>query len=121
MNPHLSTLWDLHGGDYCGPCQSSSALTLGNTNDGDNTFIRAGINMNNETIDLSYRIGYDSPVRLEVYDMAGVLVEVVHSSHANEGELYEFTLNTTKISSGVYIYQFITDTEKHIDKLQIMQ
>ena len=121
LNPHLSTLWDLHGEDYCGPCQSSSALTLGNTNDGDNTFIRAGINMNNETIDLSYRIGYDSPVRLEVYDMAGVLVEVVHSSHANEGELYEFTLNTTKISSGVYIYQFITDTEKHIDKLQIMQ
>jgi len=121
LNPHLSTLWDLHGGDYCGPCQESSALTLGNTNAGDNTFIRAGINSNNETIELSYRIGYDSQVRLEIYDMAGVLVEVVHTSFASEGELYDFKLNTTKISSGVYLYQFITDSEKHIDKLQIIQ
>jgi hypothetical protein len=96
-------------------------MTLGNTNEGDNTFIRAGINTNNETIELSYRIGYDSDVRLEIYDMAGTLVEVVHSSFAHEGELYEYKLNTTKISSGVYLYQFITDSEKHIDKLQIIQ
>jgi hypothetical protein len=77
--------------------------------------------MNNESIELSYRIGYDSKVRLETYDMGGTLVDVVHTAQANEGELYNFKVNTDKISSGLYIYQFITDSETHIDKLQIIQ
>jgi SprB repeat len=121
LNAHLSSLWNLHGGDYCGPCQTSSALTLGTSNNGDNAFIRAGINANDETIELSYRIGYDSDVRLEIYNMSGMLVDVVYSGHAVEGELYNMQLNAGKLSSGVYIYQFITDSETHIDKLEIIQ
>ena len=125
LSPHMSSLWNLHGGDYCGPCNSGGGpqglITTGEANLGDNSFIRAGMNANDATIELSFRLDYDSKVRLEIYDMAGVLVDVVFDGNATEGELTDLHLQTDKISSGVYIYQFITDHETHIDKLQIIQ
>ena len=121
LNAHLATLWDLHGGDYCGPCASNSGtITTDNTDLGDNSFIRAGMNINTESVDVSYRLAYDTEIRVEIYDMAGVLVDVIYEGQANEGQLYDLHLQTDKMSSGVYIYQFITDTERHIDKLHFI-
>ena len=122
LNAHLASLWNLHGGDYCGPCANSiGTITTDNTNLGDNSFIRAGMNANDESIEVSYRLAYDTDVRIEVYDMAGVLVDVIFEGNASEGQLYDLNLHTDKISSGVYIYQFITNRETHIDKFQIIQ
>ena len=79
------------------------------------------MNISDESIEVSYRLGYDSKIRVEIYDMAGTLVDVVFEGQANEGQMYDLHLTTDKIVSGVYIYQFITDHETHIDKLQIIQ
>lgn len=124
LNAHLATLWNLHGGDYCGPCNTGGPngfVTTDETDLGSNSFIRAGMNINDEEIEVSYRLAYDSKIRIEVYDMAGVLVDVVYEGEASEGQLYDLNLQSDKMSSGVYIYQFITDHETHIDKLQIIQ
>ncbi|MFK7784395.1 MAG: hypothetical protein AB8B56_04715 [Crocinitomicaceae bacterium] len=122
LNAHLATLWDLHGGDYCGPCASNSGtVTTDDMNLGDNAFIRAGINIATESVDVSYRLAYDTDIRIEIYDMTGALVDVIFEGNASEGELYDLHLQTGKISSGVYVYQFITNRETHIDKLQIIQ
>ncbi|MCJ8290739.1 MAG: T9SS type A sorting domain-containing protein [Crocinitomicaceae bacterium] len=121
LNAHLATLWDLHGGDYCGPCASnSSIITTDNENLGDNSFIRARMNTNDESIEISYRLAYDSDVRVEIYDMTGALVEVIHQGNAEEGQLYDIVVNPSKFTTGVYIYQFITNVERHIDKLQFI-
>lgn len=128
LNPHLATTWDLHGGDYCGPCSTigsgnvtSSLILAEDTDFGNNSFIRAAINTKSNQVELSYRLTYDSKVRVEIYDLTGALVEVIHENDATEGKLFDLSISPTKFTSGVYIYQFITDKETHIDKMQFVQ
>lgn len=118
LSPHLSTMWDLHGGDYCGPCVSNKDLTLGSTDLGDNAFMNAAPNPFNNSTKMEFRLAYDSNVKVEVYTMNGQLVDVVYEEAASEGVLYTFDIDATKWTSGVYVYKFITDRETHIDKLQ---
>ena len=120
LDPHMIDAWNLHGGDYCGPCQSTSGLALDETNNGDNNFVRVGMNTSNETVEVSYRLAYDSEVSVEIYDMTGALVEVIHQGDAVEGQMYDVVVIPSKFTTGVYIYQFITNTERHIDKLQFI-
>ena len=123
LSPHLSNLWNLHGGDYCGPCSNvSNAMIITDDSDlGSNSFIRAAINTHTDLVELSYRLTYDSKMRVEIYDMTGSLVEVIHENNANEGQLYDISVHPSKFTTGVYIYQFITDKETHIDKLQFIK
>jgi len=123
LSPHLSDLWNLHGGDYCGPCISSthSMVVLDESDKGNNSFIKAGLNRVEQSVELSYRLKYDSKVRLEIYNMSGTLMEVIDGGLAEDGQLYNQNLVTDKFSNGVYIYKFITDKETHIDKLQIIE
>ena len=126
LSAHFNGQMGLHGGDYCGPCSGSNGnpnalIIADNTDLGNNSFIRAAINTNTDLVELSYRLTYDSPVRIEIYDMTGALVEVIHENNANEGELYNLSVLPEKFTTGVYIYQFITDQETHIDKMQFVK
>lgn len=97
------------------------SMKVGNDDDSEKTLVRASYNTSSEEMEFAYRLTYDSKVRFEIYDMTGALVETIQEDMAMEGENYTVSIAPGKLTSGVYIYQFVTDTERQMDKLQVMR
>lgn len=89
--------------------------------DENNSFVRAGFNTDSEELEISYRLEYDSKVRIEILDMTGAIVQVIQEDMAIEGDIYTVSIDSGKLTTGVYIYQFVTDSERQIDKLQVIR
>lgn len=85
------------------------------------SFVRAAFNIHSEEMEIAYRLKYDSKVRIEIYDMTGALVETVQEDMAFEGQDYTVSIESGKLTTGVYIYQFVTDAERQTDKLQVIR
>lgn len=96
------------------------SMKTGNSNEA-SSFVRAAFNTSTEEMEFAYRLPYDSKVRFEIYDMTGSLVEVIQEDLAMEGENYLVSIDSGKLTSGVYLYQFVTDSERQMDKLQIIR
>lgn len=117
LSPHLESLWNLHGGDYCGPCLEDAEITTSSRDMGDNAFLTSAPNPFDEATELQFRLNYTSAVRVEVYSMGGELIETVYEGTAEKGVQYTIEIDGSTWSSGMYVYRFITDHEMHIDKL----
>lgn len=105
-------------GNNGNPVFSAKSNEINNDN---NSFVRASFNTNSEKLEFAYQLKYDSKVRIEILDMTGALVEVIQEDMAIEGEKYTATLESGRLKTGVYIYQFLTDSERQIDKLQVIR
>lgn len=89
--------------------------------DGNNSFIRAAFNTSSEEIEIAYRLNYDSKVRIEILDMTGAIVQVIQEDMAIEGENYTCSIEQGTLTAGVYIYQFVTDSERQTNKFQVIR
>lgn len=105
-----------------GPQQAENgSMKSASSDEKNSSFVRAAFNASSEEMEFSYRLQYDSNVRFEIYDMTGALVEVIQEDMAMEGENYKVSIAPGKLTNGVYIYQFVTDTERQMDKLQVVR
>ena len=51
-----------------------------------------------------------------VYDIKGLLVDIIFDSHASEG-LYKFNWNASEFSSGIYFIEIKTLTDRLFKKV----
>ena len=58
----------------------------------------------NPTTKIGYSLGLDGPTRIELFDAAGTLVQVLMDEHQQPGQ-YEVTLDVNNLSSGMYYYR----------------
>ena len=108
--------------DIVGTNSNQNGFVKSNTINNENrSFVRAAFNSSSEEMEITYRLNYDSKVSIEIYDMTGALVEMIQEDMAVEGENYTVSIESGKLTAGVYIYQFVTDAERQIDKLQIIR
>lgn len=84
--------------------------------------VQGSFNTSNEQIEISYELKYDSEVSIEIYDMSGALVEFVEKDELSlKGENYLISIDSGKLTNGVYVYHFVTNVERQVGKLQIVQ
>ena len=73
----------------------------------------------NPTTKIGYSLGLDGPTRIELFDAAGTLVQVLMDEHQQPGQ-YEVTLDVNNLSSGMYYYRITsgdwTETKQMIVK-----
>lgn len=86
------------------------------------SLVQGSFNTSNEHIEISYELNYDSRVSIEIYDMSGALVESIKGDNISlEGESNLVSIDSEELRTGVYLYHFVTDSERQVGKLQIVQ
>ncbi len=84
--------------------------------------VTGSFNSSNDQIQINYELSYDSKVSLEIYDMSGALVESIEEDNiALKDQSDILAIDSGKFRSGIYVYHFLTNTESHVGKLQIIQ
>jgi hypothetical protein len=76
----------------------------------------------NPTRDISYvefTVPTEETALLEVFDLAGRLIETIYNSSAQAGVVYRHDFNGSNLPNGVYLYRLTTDHELLIEKFMI--
>ncbi|MFK7784396.1 MAG: T9SS type A sorting domain-containing protein [Crocinitomicaceae bacterium] len=133
---HTFTVYDANG------CTGSEVITISNPistpqnsdvvisehNNGwksvnhESSEVNGSFNPSNDQIEINYELSYDSKVSVEIYDMSGALVESIEEENiALKDQSDVLAIDSGKFRSGIYVYHFVTNTERHVGKLQIIQ
>lgn len=84
--------------------------------------VNGSFNASNDQIEIAYELSYDSQVSVEIYDMSGALVESISEENiALKDQSDVVSIDSGKFRSGIYVYHFVTNSERHTGKLQIVQ
>jgi hypothetical protein len=79
-------------------------------------------NTSNDQIEIAYELNYDSKVSVEIYDMSGSLVESIEKENVSLKDQSEvLSIDSREFRSGIYLYHFVTNSERHVGKLHIIQ
>lgn len=131
---HTYTVYDANGcsgsGSVTIPAQGTfsmgTAPTVENGNvflkgKSTNTCVQASFNGSTKRNEIIFKLDYDSRVRVDIYDLAGTLVQRIEQAEALKDQHYRITVPSTEWSNGVYVYHFHTDMEEIVDKLQVVK
>ncbi len=69
------------------------------------------------TATIDFSVPQAGEVRLEVYNLTGVLVERLFDGEAEAGVVYHNTFDATGKAKGIYLYRLITEDKVHIGRL----
>lgn len=83
--------------------------------------VQGAFNVSSEQMEVSFQLKYDSKVEVEVYDMTGALIETIEEEMAYEDQNYTLSIDSDRLTNGVYIYHLVTDLERRSDKLQVIR
>jgi len=133
---HTFTVYDANG------CSSSEVITISGTNPAlpssdvvileQNKDLNAGtvstsnvqgaFNTESNQLEIIYQLNYNSEVSIELYDMSGALVEtILIDSDSQDAGVNVISIDTEGFMSGVYLYNFVTNTERQAGELRIVQ
>jgi hypothetical protein len=86
------------------------------------SFVQGAFNTGTSQIEITYDLTYDSDVAIELYNMSGALVEsVVVNKDAHTAGNNTVSMDTDELTSGMYLFHFVTNSERQVGKLQIVQ
>ncbi len=76
-------------------------------------------NPTNAVSNVEFSIPQEGRVFLELVDMSGRTLRTVHNGVANAGATYRYTVHTSGLANGIYIYRLTTGSEVIIEKMMI--
>lgn len=85
------------------------------------SFVQATYNTQANKSEITFQLEYDSDIQIEIYDLAGALVQTVRQEEALSGQNYLLSIDSDELSTGVYVYHFHTKWEDKVNKLQIIK
>lgn len=74
----------------------------------------------NPSTNIKFNIAKEGNVKLEVFDIAGRVVETLVNRELQAG-VYEFNFNASSLSSGIYFYSLTTGEFKDVKKMSLIK
>ncbi len=87
----------------------------------DATFIQAYPNPFSNLLNIEFMIGYDSPVKVELFELSGKLISTLFDGTVNSSELKLLNYSATELTPGIMIYRIQTEAETFYGKVTLVR